>query len=352
MRYTFLFLGLFMSSLISAQEIILPCQFGQSLLTALRSEYRPASTLGYGPARDVLYSEIDNNGTSLSGIYTNFTITLNPAADPSSDAFGKGINAEHVYPQSLGAANEPAKSDMHNIFPSKINVNADRAACAFRDILDTDTEIWYYDNTQTTSIPTSNIDLYSEKDQESCFFEPRESVKGNIARAMFYFYAIYQPQADAESSSFIFNQRDVLLQWHLNDPVDDVESRRDSLIALEQGNHNPFILDPTLVERAYVMADASYPDGSDDCFTGVTSYTDVFAAEQFRLASNLVQDQLTLFSSIEKGNILIYDLQGRLFKSTPLQLETSISVNDLSQGLYLLQVQTETAQTVFRFYKQ
>ena len=91
-----------------AQEIIEPCKYGQALIDEIQSQYTPNNPLGYGPGRDILYSEIDNNGLELSGVYTGFTVTLNPNADPSVSAFqgGTGLNAEHVYPQSKGAGDE------------------------------------------------------------------------------------------------------------------------------------------------------------------------------------------------------------------------------------------------------
>ena len=175
---------------LSAQ--IEPCKFGQSLITALRTHYTPTQTLGYSNARDTLYSQIDNNGLNLSCIYSNFTVTLDPTIDPSISAFqgGNGINAEHVYPQSKGASQEPARSDMHNIRPSRVQVNSARGSCVFDEVADSDTEFWFYLNTQLTTIPNSNIDQYSEKDEEDCRFEPQESSKGDIARAVFYFYTI------------------------------------------------------------------------------------------------------------------------------------------------------------------
>ena len=82
-----------------------------------------------------------------------------------------GLNAEHVYPQSKGAGDEPARSDLHNIFPSKVNVNEARGSCPFDEIADNDTDRWFYLNTQLNSIPNTDIDKYSEKDEEDCVFE-------------------------------------------------------------------------------------------------------------------------------------------------------------------------------------
>jgi hypothetical protein len=83
-------------------------QTGQAVLQCIQNGYSPTGTLGYGPARDVMYRDIDARPSGeLEGICSGYTITLTPGADPSQDAFAKGINAEHVFPQSRGAGTEP-----------------------------------------------------------------------------------------------------------------------------------------------------------------------------------------------------------------------------------------------------
>jgi len=337
-----------------AQEIIEPCKFGQDLLDALKDSYTPNNPLGYGEARDILYSEIDNNGLELSGIYTGFTVTLEAGADPSVSAFqgGAGINAEHVYPQSLGASEEPAKSDLHNIFPSKVNVNAARGNCSFNEIEDNDTDQWFYLNTQSNSIPSSDIDKYSEKDEEDCAFEPRENVKGDIARAMFYFYAIYQVTADAINAGYLENQKAVLYQWHIADPVDVTERTRDSLIMLQQGNHNPFIRDSSLIQRAYFMADASFPDGDANCYNATTSANELLPQIKVQIASNLVTDVLSITMETQNALATLYNLQGQEIHNQALQTSTDISVNHIPSGLYILYVRTAQGAKAFRFFKQ
>ena len=212
MKYIPIIIFTFFCSQLNGQEIIEPCKFGQPLIDALQNNYTPNNPLGYGPARDILYSEIDNDGLELSGIYTDFTVILDPNEDPSVSAFqnGAGLNAEHVYPQSLGASDEPAKSDLHNIFPSKVNVNESRGNCPYGEIEDTDTDTWYYLDMQANNIPLVEIEKYSEKDEEDCFFEPREAVKGDIARAMFYFYTIYQNIADPINPNYLADQKEAL----------------------------------------------------------------------------------------------------------------------------------------------
>lgn len=241
-----------------------------SLLNCLQQNYTPTQTLGYSVARDVLYSEIDINQITqeLKGIYTDFTIIMDYSTDPdpSIHAFNLGINAEHAFPQSMGASVEPAQSDMYNIFPCKIEVNSSRSNCPYGEIVDSDTETWFYLAQQLTTIPTTNINKYSEKDNETtfpllpasqqCSFEPSENRKGDIARAVFYFYTIYNSTNSNSypvyaNNAFFNSMKTTLLQWHIQDPIDQIEIDRNNKIKVYQGNENPFIIDATLPQRLF-----------------------------------------------------------------------------------------------------
>lgn len=346
-HYLTLFL-LFSATFISGQSIIEPCKTGQSLIDAVRTAYQPDATLGYGPARDTLYSKIDNNGLELSGIYTDFTVTLEAGADPSISAFQneRGLNAEHVYPQSKGARDEPGRSDMHNLHPSKVDVNSARGSCIFGDIEDSDTEFWFILGTQLTQIPTTDIDGYSEKDEESCVFEPRESVKGDIARSVFYFYTIYQNKAKQADANFFDRQKETLFAWHQLDPVSEKESRRNELIAFYQGNLNPYSVDATLAERAFFKADASYEVGNPNCV--ITSTTELPKEKWVDLTSNLVQHHISLTSTKRNVQALLINANGQLLKETQFDFNTQIEVSNLPTGYYFLFLQSEGLQEIFK----
>lgn len=345
--YPTLFL-LFSTTFLTGQSIIEPCKTGQSLMDAIRISYKPDSTLGYGPARDTLYSKIDNNGLELSGIYTDFTVTLVAGVDPSISAFQneQGLNAEHVYPQSKGARDEPGRSDMHNLYPSKVNVNSARGSCVFGDIEDSDTEFWFILGERLSQIPATDIDGYSEKDEESCVFEPRESVKGDIARSVFYFYTIYQSKANQADSNFFNKQKETLFAWHQADPVSEKEIRRNELIAFYQGNLNPFTADATLAERAFFKEDASYEAGNPNCV--VTSTTDLVNEKWIDLQSNLVQHTISLASTKRKVQALLINTNGQLLKETHFNFDTQIEVGHLPTGYYFLYLQSEGLQEIFK----
>ena len=253
------------------QSVIEPCKQGPALLTALSSAYTPTLTLGYSNARDTMYAVLDDDGShEIYCLYTQFSVTRDPNIDPSISVYqnGAGINAEHIFPQSKGAGSEPAKSDLHNLASVKGNVNSSRGNCPFGEIDDdTETDTWYHLTNSTTTKPTTNIDSYSEKENDNgCAFEPREDAKGDIARAVFYFYTIYKTEADASDATFFDGMKDDLLQWHYDDPVDAAELARMNKIAGYQSNTNPFVLDSSLARRAYFLPNASYSSGSANCY--------------------------------------------------------------------------------------
>ncbi len=242
------------TSVIFSQSYIGDGLTGNELLQFLQDNYTPASTLGYDHARDTMYAVIDiQEGNQLTGIYSGYTITLDPTLDPSADAYNKGISCEHTFPQSMGAGSEPQKSNMHHLFPVKTNVNSSRGNDPFAEIPDELTNKWYRNDYYITTIPTEFIDEYAEKwnppNQSDERFEPRESKKGDIARAMFYFYAIYN---DVANSDFWELQKDDLLDWTYLDPPDSVETTRTWAIASYQDDKpNPFVLDNSLALRIW-----------------------------------------------------------------------------------------------------
>jgi hypothetical protein len=195
-----------------------------------------------------LYLNIDRIDGQVKGVYTNYAVDL-PATgvDPSTHLFENGINCEHVWPRSMYEGEEPLKSDMHALRPCKDNVNSSRGNKPYNEINDVQTNMWYWLSNQTSSPPSTNIDEYSES--ETIYFEPREDRKGDIARTMFYFYTMYSEVADDD---FFEGQKEVLKTWHEQDPANEEEFTRTWQIAdYQEYKPNPFILDETLIERAY-----------------------------------------------------------------------------------------------------
>ncbi len=75
--------------------------------------------------------------------------------------------------------------------------------------------------------------------------------KGNVARAIFYFYTMYPTQAGSINDIVSDGDLDVLYQWHLDDPVDGAEITRNNRAEERQGNRNPYIDYPDAVASAW-----------------------------------------------------------------------------------------------------
>ena len=242
---------------IHAQDVIGEGLTGGQLFNFLVDNYKTSTVLGYDTARDTMYLRIDRHGGEVECIYTEYAMTLPDGVDPSSYLYnnGSGIDCEHVWPQSMydedGVQGNPMKSDMHHLRPSKSNVNSSRGNKPYNEIADQYTNTWYWLTYQQSSIPTSNIDRYSESG--SSYFEPREDVKGDLARSVVYFYTMYSTVAD---QSFFNSQISTMRDWHEMDPPDESEIERTMKIASYQSNiPNPYIIDPSLLVRVFFPDD-------------------------------------------------------------------------------------------------
>ena len=240
---------LLIGSLPFGQDVIGEGLYEDELIDFLQGNYKTSTTLGYTDARDVMYLEIDREDDgSVYGIYTNYSVFLpESGVDPSTHLYENGINCEHIWPRSMYEGEEPLKSDMHALRPCKDNVNSARGNNPFNEVVDTEAATWYWQDIGTSNIPSSNIDEYSES--HGSYFEPREDRKGDIARTMFYFYTMYSEFADTD---FFEDQKDILKTWHELDPVDEDETTRTGAIAgYQQNKSNPYVLDESLIWRAY-----------------------------------------------------------------------------------------------------
>ena len=295
---------------------VLPTLSGQVLLDELQNQYKPNTVLSFGNARDTLFAKIYLVNDSLEAVYTGHRIYLPPNEDPTQAAYqngaATGINTEHTYPQTFGASSGNAKSDMHHLYPTRISVNEARGSLPFGEITDSETIQWFYLLQTLSNTPTQNIDAYSELGNGR--FESRESHKGNVARAMFYFYTMYREQADAANPDYFELQKETLCDWHLLDPVDQEEWRRNFLIAdYQSGKANPFILDCTLAERSYCA------DFNQSCMPS-TSVNEVSEATPFVLYQNspnpFFQSTMISYRITQEGQVRLslFDTQGRLCK--------------------------------------
>ena len=347
MRYLALFFSLLLSVTASAQtDSIFPSQTGETLINSLQSNYSVTNPLGYSGARDQMYgsSSIDNTDGTLTGVYTGFQIEVaQNTGTARSESFQKGINTEHTWPQGLFDSNEPMRGDIHHLFPTRVEANSARSNYPFAEINDAQTSTWFINNSSQSSIPSSNIDDYSEL-LSGTSFEPREDHKGNVARAIFYFWSIYQDVNNvADDASFFNGMKDVLLTWHDLDPVDEAEVNRSLGAETAQGNRNPFIHDTTLVRRAYF---GGMPVSNEEILSVPSS------ANLSQNYPNPFNPSTTISYQLESAqsvSLAVYDQLGRrvaILQSGNISSgshQITFDASGLSSGVYFYRLKTESS---------
>jgi endonuclease I len=209
---------------------------GQSLKTFLHDLIDDHTVISYGDLRDALQvsDEDPDNPNNVILLYTGDSV-------PSTWDGGVTWNREHVWPRSHGDLEDlggPAFSDMHHLRPTDPGINSSRGNLDFDE---------------GGSLVNNTDDCYRDSDS----FEPRDEVKGDIARMIFYMAVRYEGgpgELDLELNESVNNDGpymgilSILIQWHFEDLPDEFEMNRNDIIYSYQGNRNPFIDHPEFVE--------------------------------------------------------------------------------------------------------
>ena len=340
------------------QLILFPGQVGADLRASLVAAYKPSTVLSEAQGKDRMYDTVWNvevDGVEgVEGVYTGFFVPFDcdPNCDPSQDVFNQGsentegINQEHIWPRSEGVDGTPAERDLHHLAPTWVRANSDRGNLPFAEIPDADTDDWYVENTVSTTMPTTDIDAYSERERNVAF-EPRETFEGDVARSMFYVATMY---ADVVNLDFFEAQQEALLAWHERDAVDQAEFDRTVVIAGFQGGddrENPFVLDSTLARRAFFPPTVATEAGPHaDAFALSPAYPNPFAAAtSFTLRVDTPQTvRVETFDLLGRRVAVLHD--GSVAADTPLRL--TFDAAGLPAGLYVVRATGETFQTTRR----
>ncbi len=202
-----------------------------TLSTILRSILNVSTNLlptqiTYGNARYDIpkFDQDPNNASNVILVYSQTSV------NGTWDA-GTTWNREHVYPQSLMGVETSNTSrhkgaDYHNLKPENPSVNSSRG------------NKYFSETTTSTS------------------YAPPTSVRGDIARILFYMVTMWPELSlvDVESGDpaiYTIGQLSLLVKWHLEDPVDVFEDTRNDVIFSLQGNRNPYIDHEELVCRVW-----------------------------------------------------------------------------------------------------
>jgi len=162
-------------------------------------------------------------------------------------------NREHVWAKSHGFpdSSQLGYTDIHHLRPADVSMNTQRSDNDFGN-----------GGSPVTEAPENSKN-------GSISWEPRNQVKGDVARMMFYMDTRYEignvsnmpdlvlvDKAETLRTGFSdgigeLGKLCTLLEWHENDPIDEFELNRNNTIYEYQGNRNPYIDHPEWIDVVY-----------------------------------------------------------------------------------------------------
>lgn len=184
------------------------------------------------------YSNVCINGKTSDATYYRETYDIN--GDGIVDS--KGMNVEHIWPQSFFNKRLPMRADVNHLRPTFMYPNNKRATYPFGAVKNP----VYMVNSSGAKLGEPSDKLYNYN------FEPPDNVKGDVARAIFYFVMRYYNRNiknNTDYDKFYISNVEKYIKWHKKDPPDELERKRNNLVFIYQGNRNPFIDDPSLIDR-------------------------------------------------------------------------------------------------------
>jgi len=259
---------------------------------------------------------------------------------------GAGWTREHVWAKSRGdfGTDPGAGTDVHHLRPCDKGVNSSRNNRNFDDCI------------TCVDVVDNGFNTGSKRDASKWTFEPRDDVKGDVARMIFYMAVRYEgneSDPDLELVNTILSKSDkspkqavltTLLEWNKQDPVSAWEHNRNNIIYNNyQHNRNPFIDFPELAQ--YLWGDS----------LGMAWMSDALS-----VSSHLANAQISVYPNPTNGTVQIkgnyktvqvYNLQGQLL-TTNIANNTVIGFENLPKGVYFFRITNANNElTVFRIIK-
>ncbi len=187
-------------------------------------------------------------------------------------------NREHTWPKSYGFPDDGSTNlpytDCHQLFLCDSGYNSTR-----------DNRIFDYCTFACNSYTADNYNGQSGANLSQVYspvgvWETWIGRRGDVARAQFYMDVRYEgggtepdliltddvnlilASATGNNEAVAYmGLREILLQWHQEDPVDDKERNRNDMVYTYQGNRNPFIDHPNWVYSIFDPLVTSIADG-------------------------------------------------------------------------------------------
>lgn len=224
---------------------------GAELKTAVYEIIKDANVLDYG----------SGTGHTWDGFYSTDRTADGQVTDRYSNDiryFGQrgssvsGMNIEHSFPKSWwGGTQNQAYKDLYNLMPCEQKINSSKSNYPMGKVTTVKTD------NGCTRIGTGNNGYQ--------LWEPADKWKGDFARGYMYMATAYQNLSWSGTQALQILQKGdyptlqkwaytLYMEWARTDGVDKQEVERNDAVCQIQGNRNPFVDFPNLME--YIWGDS------------------------------------------------------------------------------------------------
>ena len=235
-----------------------------ALRTALTTLIRPNDFYIYGESgtnhlsTQLQYADQDpTNSSNMLMFYSRDSVTKTPSYANNKTVW----NREHVWCKNRSNTNwkkgdgaeDEAGTDVLHLRPTYPSTNSSRGDTPYGDINKSNPKYYDPDTEKVTTDSTKMLWGYSNGE----YFEPLDSVKGDVARIIMYVWTTYTGWVGKKTYQplnilDIFQSYDTLLRWHTMDKPDALEGHRnDYAEGSIQGNRNPFVDHPDFAWRIF-----------------------------------------------------------------------------------------------------
>lgn len=206
-----------------------------NLITQLNTLINPHTQITYFMYKQTMMNEFEvadtTNGQSfVTCVYSGEKKVFDDPFDWTATGYSREHTFAHSWMPTWPADNpeKPEYTDQHNLFPANLQeANTPRSNLPLGEIIGT--PVFSYLEGAVGNNASGQM-----------VYEPRESHKGNAARAMMYMVVAYNfpLTGDLDSDK---QDAELIKTWHFNDLPDNREIARHEYIYNLQGNRNPFI---------------------------------------------------------------------------------------------------------------
>lgn len=223
---------------------------GEALQKSLSAIISNADNVGYDGLWEVYKTTDRRPDGKVWDMYsdaTDFTFGTDKCGNYKNE--GDCYNREHSVPKSWFDDASPMYSDAWHVYPTDGKINSYRSNNPFGEV---------GSGASSSKNGFSKWGSCVTPGYTGTVFEPNDEYKGDFARTYFYFATRYQDRINNWGGIFISTyphivkwQLDMLLRWNELDPVSQKEIDRNDAVQKEQGNRNPFIDYPELVDLIF-----------------------------------------------------------------------------------------------------